>query len=117
MRKTLRATAICLALITLPADAKTHFIRGRLVCAINVNKWLAAHGFRPTRSALAASFLRYRRVAPAHMRFGDVRFNYREGGGHVMIVLAKGQCLNPSTKRQAWVDKLCPAGGIYVRAS
>ncbi|WP_196504031.1 hypothetical protein [Aestuariivirga litoralis] len=91
------------------------FVRGRLICAVNVSRWLAAHGFRSPHSASSKAFLRYARVARAQVRYGDVRFNFRKGGGHVMVALGGGKCLNPSSRHQGWVTKQCPPGGIYVR--
>jgi hypothetical protein len=134
MLKTILVTITCATLLAVPAEAKhkhhrrhatgnissvsgVHFVRGRLICAINVNNWLRAHGFSPTHSAAAKSFLRYLHVSPSQVRFGDVRFNYRKGGGHVMVALGGGRCLNPSARRQTWVVKACPVGGVYVRAS
>jgi hypothetical protein len=93
------------------------FVRGRLICAINVSRWLRAHGFRSPNSASSKAFLRYAKVARANVRYGDIRFNYRKGGGHVMIALGNGKCLNPSSRHQNWVVKSCPAGGIYLRTS
>lgn len=67
--------------------------------------------FRSPHSASSKAFLKYRRGRPT---YGAVRFNYRKGGGHVMIVLGNGMCLNPSSRHQTWVTKRCPPGGVYV---
>ena len=91
------------------------FVRGRLICAINVSNWLRAHGFHSPESRSSKAFLKYARVAASNVRYGDIHFNYRKGGGHVMIALGNGQCLNPSSRRQTWVVKTCPAGGTFVR--
>jgi hypothetical protein len=91
------------------------FVRGRLICAINVSNWLRAHGFHSPSTRSSKAFLKYAKVARANVRYGDIHFNYRKGGGHVMIALGGGKCLNPSSKRQTWVVKQCPAGGTYVR--
>jgi hypothetical protein len=91
------------------------FVHGRLICAINVSNWLRAHGFHSPESRSSKAFLKYARVAASNVRYGDIHFNYRKGGGHVMIALGNGQCLNPSSKRQAWVVKACPVGGTFVR--
>jgi len=95
--------------------AGVRFTRGRLICAINVSRWLAAHGFHSPMSPSSRAFLRYAHVARANVRYGDIRFNYRRGGGHVMIALGNGLCLNPSSRAQTWVKKTCPAGGTFVR--
>jgi hypothetical protein len=91
------------------------FVRGRLICALNVSRWLQAHGFRSPMSPSSKTFLNYAPVARANVHYGDVHFNYRRGGGHVMIALGNGLCLNPSSRRQAWVTKACPTGGTFVR--
>ena len=91
------------------------FVRGRLICAINVSNWLRAHGFRSPESRSSKAFLKYAKVAASNVRYGDIHFNYRKGGGHVMIALGNGQCLNPSSRKQSWVVKACPAGGTFVR--
>lgn len=87
------------------ASAHTSFVRGRLVCAINVNRELRARGYRGTGSALAMSFRHYGVASSGQP--GDVAIFSRRGGGHVAIVYgydSKGQrlYLNPSTRRQAW---------------
>ena len=91
------------------------FVRGRLICAINVSNWLRAHGFHSPETKSSKAFLKYAKVAASNVRYGDIHFNYRKGGGHVMIALGNGQCLNPSSKHQTWVVKSCPAGGTFVR--
>lgn len=91
------------------------FVRGRLICALNVSRWLKVHGFRSPMSPSSKAFLAYAPVARANVRYGDVHFNYRRGGGHVMVALGNGLCLNPSSRHQAWVTKACPAGGKFVR--
>lgn len=93
------------------------FHYGSLKCAVNVNAWLRLHGRRGTGSASSRSFLRYPRVAAP--RFGDVRFNWRRGGGHVAIVVGRGLCLNPSQNR-GWRKVRCAniwrgRNAIYVR--
>lgn len=88
------------------ASAATPFIRGRLVCARNVNAALAARGIKGTGSALAKSYLAWGRASgPAP---GAVAVFSRGRGGHVAIVhsvLPNGTVLylNPSSRRQAWV--------------
>lgn len=124
---TLRRSVIvgALALVFLAAgrfDAHTAgappFVRGRLVCAVNTGRWLALNGFRHTASWSSKSYLEFRRVSRAAARFGDVRFNFRKGGGHVQPVIGwRGRvlwCQNPSSRR-GWVRKACPAGGVFVR--
>lgn len=88
------------------------FIRGRLVCARNVNAALAQRGIEGTGSALAFSFLRWGR--PSGPQPGAVQISGRRGGGHVMIVSHQEEgewlCLNPSTRRQQWQVVPCNRG-------
>lgn len=92
------------------------FIRGRLVCARNVNAALAQRGIQGTGSALAFSFLRWGR--PSGPQPGAVRVSARRGGGHVMIVShqedGKWLCLNPSTRRQQWQVVPCNSGSRAI---
>lgn len=81
------------------------FIRGRLVCARNVNAFLAARGIRGTGSAYAKSFLPWGRASGPVP--GAVAVFNRRGGGHVAIVDSVRPdgtviYLNPSSRRQAW---------------
>jgi hypothetical protein len=62
----------------------SHYISGRLVCAINVNSALAERGIKGTGSALAHSFDRWGR--PSSPQVGAVAITDRRGGGHVAIV-------------------------------
>jgi hypothetical protein len=87
------------------AGAAAAFIRGRLICARNINAELAARGIRGTGSAMAKSFLHWGR--PSSGQVGDVAVFNRRGGGHVAIVAGFGPngerlYLNPSARRQAW---------------
>jgi len=95
------------------------FVRGRLVCAINVSRWLNAHGFASPMSWSSQAIRHYRRVPREQVQFGDVRFNWRRGGGHNMVALGwvNGRliCRNPSSRHQTWVDKACPPGGEFYR--
>jgi len=82
------------------------FVRGRLVCARNVNAALAARGIRGTGSALAKSFLSWGRASGPTPGAVAV-FNRGRRGGHVAIVQevrSDGTViyLNPSSRRQAW---------------
>lgn len=87
------------------SNALPRFHYGALHCAVNVNAWLQLHGKRGTGSASSKSFLRFRRVASP--RFGDVRFNRRDGGGgHVAIYIGKGMCLNPR-QNKGWRKVPC----------
>lgn len=81
------------------------FIRGRLICAVNVNAELARRGIRGTGSAAARSFLGW--GTPSNGQVGDVAVFSRRGGGHVAIVAGRDEYgrilyLNPSSRRQAW---------------
>ena len=77
------------------------FVRGRLVCAINVNRYLAQLGKPVTGSAAARSFLSYGRAADRSTA-GAVQVSRRPGGHHAEIVAGGGQCWNPSASRQRW---------------
>jgi hypothetical protein len=87
------------------AFGQPSFVRGRLICAVNVNAYLEARGIKGTRSALARSFLHWGR--PSGPVPGAVAVFERRGGGHVNIVsgvMPNGTViyLNPSSRRQAW---------------
>lgn len=83
------------------------FVRGRLVCAANVNRYLASKGVQGTGSNLALSFLRWGR--PSGPVPGAVQVQRRPGGGgHVKVVMGGGLCLNPSARAQAW--RVVPCG-------
>lgn len=82
------------------------FISGRLICAVNVNAYLASRGIRGTGSALAKSFLRWGR--PSGPVTDAVAVFSRGRGGHVAIVdhvEPNGTVIykNPSARRQKWV--------------
>lgn len=81
------------------------FVRGRLICAVNVGRALAARGLRGTGSALAKSYLSWGRASGPVA--GAVAVFSRGRGGHVAIVhsvMPNGTViyLNPSSRRQAW---------------
>lgn len=83
------------------------FVRGRLICAINVGRALQARGIRGTGSALAKSYLAWGR-ASGPVPGAVAVFSRGRRGGHVAIVhavLPNGTVvyLNPSSRRQAWV--------------
>ena len=91
---------------TASAADGARFIRGRLVCALNVGAELARRGIRGTGSALAKSYLAWGRASgPAP---GAVAvFGRGRRGGHVAIVHSVRPdgtviYLNPSSRRQAW---------------
>lgn len=91
---------------TASTTAGARFIRGRLVCALNVGAELARRGIRGTGSALAKSYLSWGRASgPAP---GAVAvFGRGRRGGHVAIVHSVRPdgtviYLNPSSRRQAW---------------
>lgn len=84
----------------------SRFIRGRLVCARNVNAALAARGIKGTGSALAKSFLPWG-VASGPVPGAVAVFSRGRRGGHVAIVDSVRPdgtviYLNPSSRRQAW---------------
>ncbi len=90
----------------------TLFIRGALVCALNVSSWLQAHGFHSPHTASASYFSRFNSVGFSGARLGDVVVVDRgHGRKHVMIYLRHinqgGICLNPSTRKQKWVETDC----------
>lgn len=83
------------------------FIRGRLVCADNVNRFRAKLGLRTTNSRAAFSFRSLRPVGRDTP--GAVQVSRRRGGGHAEIVAGGGKCWNPSAARQRWVLVACSA--------
>lgn len=62
-----------------------HYIRGRLICAVNVGAALAERGIQGTGSAAALSYLHWGRSAGGPVP-GAVIVSRRRGGGHVAIV-------------------------------
>lgn len=89
-----------------PGETASQFIRGRLVCARNVNAFLAARGIRGTGSALAKSFLSWGH-ASGPVKDAIAVFSRGKRGGHVAVVhdvRPDGTViyLNPSSRRQAW---------------
>lgn len=91
---------------TRSAEEGARFIRGRLVCAVNVGAELARRGVRGTGSALAKSYLSWGR-ASRPVPGAVAVFNRGKRGGHVAIVdhvRPDGTViyLNPSSRRQAW---------------
>lgn len=82
------------------------FIRGRLICAVNVGAELAARGIRGTGSRQARSYLDWGRPSGAVPGVVAV-FSRGKRGGHVAIVHSVRPdgtviYLNPSSRRQAW---------------
>lgn len=63
----------------------SHYIAGRLACALNVGAFLAERGIRGTGSAAALSYLHWGRSAGGPVP-GAVIVSSRRGGGHVAIV-------------------------------
>ncbi len=102
VRVAVAAPAISFGSVSAPA----RFIRGRLICAVNVGVALAERGIRGTGSALAKSYLNWGR--PSGPVPGAVAvFNRGRRGGHVAIVHSVRSdgtviYLNPSSRRQAW---------------
>lgn len=89
------------------------FVRGQLVCAVNVNRFLRKIGKRGTGSPSSLSFLQFRRTANP-MR-GDVVFNYRgKRQGHVQVYDGGGKCWNPS-QRHGWILRPCNATWARIR--
>lgn len=88
------------------SHARTSFVRGRLVCAINVGRELRARGYNPPNTARARDFLHY--GSSSSGKPGDIAvFSRGRRGGHVAIVAGYGPngerlYLNPSSRRQAW---------------
>jgi hypothetical protein len=83
------------------------FVRGRLICAVNVGSALAERGIKGTGSRLAKSYLRWgRKSGPVP---GAVAvFNRGRHGGHVALVHSVKRdgtviYLNPSASKQRWV--------------
>jgi hypothetical protein len=82
------------------------YIRGRLTCALNVNRFLRHIGKAGTGSASSLSFLMFKRTSKP-MR-GDVVFNNRSKySGHVQIYDGLGLCWNPSSRYQRWIFQPC----------
>lgn len=111
--------ALALACLSLPADARkpSKFIKGRLVCAINVNAELARRGIRGTGTARARDFLRWGRASGPVP--GAVAVYARGRGGHVAIVsrVERGRVYvwNPSTRSQRWREVVYPRRAIGYR--
>jgi hypothetical protein len=85
------------------------FIRGRLVCAANVNRLLEHRGKKGTGSNLAHSFAQWGR--PSKIQPGAIQLEKRRNGGHVKVVShhdgERWICLNPSARSQAWKFTNC----------
>jgi hypothetical protein len=85
------------------------FVRGRLICAANVNAALAERGIRGTGSRLAKSFLHWGRSSrPVPGAIAVFNRGRNPRSGHVAIVHSvkpNGTViyLNPSASRQRWV--------------
>jgi hypothetical protein len=92
--------------VTTALPAPPPFVRGRLVCAVNVNRYLARMGKTPTGSAAAKSFIGHGRKADRYTP-GAVQVSLRKGGGHAEIVAGGGRCWNPSASGQRWVLVPC----------
>lgn len=91
---------------TAGAAEGARFIRGRLVCALNVGAELARRGIRGTGSALAKSYLLWGRGS-GPVPGAVAVFGRGKRGGHVAIVHSVRSdgtviYLNPSSRRQAW---------------
>ncbi len=86
--------------------ARSTFVRGRLICAINVVRELRARGYNPPNTARAKDLLHYGSASSGNP--GDVAiFSRGKRGGHAAIVAGFGPngerlYLNPSSRRQAW---------------
>lgn len=112
--------ALALACLSLPADARkpSKFVKGRLVCAINVNAELARRGIRGTGTARARDFLRWGRASRPVPGAVAVYARGRKGG-HVAIVsrVERGRVYvwNPSTRSQRWREVVYPRRAIGYR--
>ncbi len=100
------------------ADAPD-FVRGSLICAINVNAWLKSRGIEGTGSAWAKSFLKWGREAGAPVPGAVAVYNRGRKGGHVAIVAKvdgdKVWVYNPSASRQSWVKTVYHKQAIAYR--
>lgn len=110
---------LCLFLVN-PAEARpSHYIRGSLVCAVNVNAELARRGIKGTGSALARSFLSWGRASGPVP--GAVAVYGRGGGGHVAIVSrVEGNTVyvwNPSSRRRAWQEVVYKKRALAYRVA
>jgi len=106
--------------VSIPLPPPPAFVRGRLVCAINVNRYLARMGKPTTGSAMALSFLAWGR--PSGPKPGAVQVERRgRAGGHVKIVShhdgGRWLCLNPSASRQRWDLAPCGPRAVAWRAA
>lgn len=88
---------------------KSAYVRGRLTCAMNVNKALAAIGVQGTGTAKALDFLRWGRASGKVPGAVQVSRRKGKGNGHVEIVASDGMCWNPSSSQQRWVLVPCDA--------
>jgi hypothetical protein len=92
------------------------FIRGRFVCAANLNRLLAHRGKAGTGSNLAMSFLSW--GVASGPRPGAVQVERRRGGGHVKLVShhdgSRWLCLNPSVRSQEWRVVPCASRNIIA---
>ncbi len=94
------------------------FIRGRLVCARNVNAELARRGIKGTGSRMAKSFLKWGR-ASRPVPGAVAVYSRGKRGGHVAIVSRvvgnKVYVLNPSSRKQRWVETIYNKRAIAYR--
>lgn len=97
---------LCLFSINAANARPAHYIRGSLVCAINVNAELERRGIKGSGSALARSFLQWGRASGPVP--GAVAVYGRGRGGHVAIVSrVEGNTVyvwNPSSRKRAWQE-------------
>jgi hypothetical protein len=93
------------------------YVRGRLTCAINVNRLLAMKGVEGTKTALALDFLSWGR--PTAPQPGAVQIERRgRNAGHVRVVSHHDgigwKCLNPSARHQNWTLTPCEEGRVIA---
>lgn len=96
------------------------FVFGRLVCAVNVNRALAARGERGTGSALAKSFLRWGRPSgPVPGAIAIYNRGRSKRSGHVAIVsrVVDGKVYVWNPGRHGWREIVYRRPAIAYRVS
>lgn len=96
------------------------FVFGRLICAVNVNRALAARGIRGTGSALAKSFLRWGRASgPVPGAVAVYNRGRSSRSGHVAIVsrIVDGKVYVWNPGRHGWREIVYRRRAIAYRVS